>query len=62
MEALGIPYTRIGSNELKTGNAFSVDYWIHDRWEGRKYNLSWLIERFWPVPSWPEEREKWIPQ
>lgn len=61
-EALGIPYTRIGMSELKTGNAFSVDYWIHDRWKERKHDLSWLIERFWPVPSWPEERDKWIPQ
>lgn len=62
MKALGVPYTRIGSSELKTGNAFSVDYWMHDRWKERKYDLAWLIERFWPVPTWPESREAWIPQ
>ena len=62
LKALGFPYTRVGANELKTGNAFSVDYWMHDKWDGRKYDLAWLIERFAPVPTWPEDREAWIPR
>jgi glycosyltransferase involved in cell wall biosynthesis len=56
---LGIPYTRIGHAECVDGNNFSIDYWTHNRWSGRKHDLSWLVERFWPVPSWPEEREQW---
>ena len=58
-EALGFEYTRVGAKELKTGNAFSVDYWMHNQWQARKHDLAWLIERFWPVPSWPESREAW---
>ena len=48
----GVPYTRMSFSELKAGNKFSVDYWMNDRWEGRKHDLMWLIDRFAPVPSW----------
>jgi hypothetical protein len=24
--------------------------------EGQKYPLSWLVEKFWPVPGWTEEQ------
>lgn len=55
----GKQYSRIGITEAKAGSAYCIDYWIHNRWEGRKHDLSWLLERFWPVPSWPEDREQW---
>lgn len=48
----GIPYTRVGHKELMEGNKFSVDYWMNNRWEKRKHDLRWLLERFAPVPSW----------
>ena len=57
----GFGYTRIGFHEAKDGNAYSVDYWMSNRWEARKHDIEWLIERFWPVPSWPEDRTQWIP-
>jgi hypothetical protein len=56
----GVAYTRIGHQELIEGNQFCIDYWLNNRWPERKYDLSWLIERFWPVPSWNEDRSKWI--
>jgi len=59
LKELGFPYTRVGASELKAGNAFSVDYWINNRWKERIHDLSWLVERFWKVPSWPDERELW---
>jgi len=43
---------------LRKGNAYSCDYWMNNRWEQRKHDLSYLIERFWPVPGWPEDWEK----
>lgn len=58
----GVGYTRMSNTDYKNGNAFTIDYWMNNRWEGRKHDLSWLIERFWPVPSWPEDRNKWIPK
>lgn len=58
-ELLGFPYTRIGLSELKTGNKFSTQYWMSNQWEKRKHDIAWLIERFWQVPSWSEDREEW---
>lgn len=36
------------------GRLFSADYWVNNRWEARQHDFDWLIERFWPVPTWPE--------
>ena len=57
----GFGYTRIGFKEMKRGNAYSVDFWMNNRWKERKYDIDWLVERFWPVPSWPEDRNQWRP-
>jgi glycosyltransferase involved in cell wall biosynthesis len=55
LKQLGIPYTRIGADELKRGNEFCVDYWMNNKWEDRKRDLIWLIDKFMPYPS----GEKW---
>lgn len=55
----GQHYTRLGISEFRAGNKYSVEYWFNNLWPERKHNLSWLIERFWPVPSWPEECNAW---
>lgn len=28
------------------GNLYSKDYWLNNRWEGRKYDFNWLMKRF----------------
>lgn len=37
------------------GNKYCDDFWYNNRWEGAKYDLAWLIERFSPVPTWTPE-------
>jgi hypothetical protein len=32
--------------DVRRGNAFSRDYWLNNRWEERKHDLSWLMQRF----------------
>jgi hypothetical protein len=49
----------IGKGELERGNAYSVDYWMNNRWPNRIHDIEWLVERFWPVPTWPEDRVQW---
>ena len=49
----------LGKRELVEGNRYSVETWVGNRWAGRIHDLEWLIERFWPVPTWPEDRSKW---
>lgn len=29
-------------------------YWMANKWEERKYDIEWFIERFMPMPTWPE--------
>lgn len=58
-ERYGVGYTRMSNTEYKAGNAFTIDYWMNNRWAGRQHDLEWLIERFWPVPSWSEDRSQW---
>lgn len=53
----------ISKGEMIRGTHWSTDYWMNDRWEGRQRNLEWLVDRFWPLPGWPEnwqdEVRKW---
>ena len=35
-----------------------ANYWMKDSWEGHVHPLSWLIEKFWPVPTWPDNWEE----
>jgi cellulose synthase/poly-beta-1,6-N-acetylglucosamine synthase-like glycosyltransferase len=45
----------ISKREMDDGQRAATDFWFYDRWEQRKHDLSWLIERFAPVPGWPED-------
>jgi len=59
-EKYGTGYTRVGKQEFARGNAYSTEFWFNDYpFPQRKYPLSWLVEKFWPVPTWPIERDKW---
>lgn len=42
------------------GRRFCIDYWINDKWPERVHDFKWLIEKFWPVPTWPENWEEQI--
>lgn len=58
-EKYGREYTRVGLQERKRGNAYSLDYWFNNRWKDAKYDLAWLVERFMPMPTWSEDRSQW---
>jgi len=49
----------VSKSELKRGNAYSVDYWMNNRWPERIHDIAWLVERFWPAPTWPGDRAQW---
>jgi len=39
------------------GRQYCIDYWMNNKWKERKHDFKWLIEKFWPVPTWPEDWE-----
>jgi len=44
---------------LRACYAFSYDFWIHNKLEGRQHNFRWLLEKFGPLPGWPA-KEQWV--
>lgn len=41
--------------ELITGHAYSGHYWMNNQWKERIHDFEWLVDKFWPVPTWPED-------
>jgi len=52
LELYGKTYARTGHNQRLNGIAYTVDFWMNNRWENRIHDLEWLIDRFKPVPTW----------
>jgi len=54
----------IDKRELKKGNAYSVEYWMNDRWPKAKHTMEWFVnEKFPDMPTWPKDwKEKCIEQ
>jgi len=46
---------------FKTNWNWATEYWLNNRDPDIIYKFSWLIEKFWPVPGWPEDRSQWNP-
>lgn len=46
----------MNKSELIKGNAYSVDYWMNDRWPKAKYTMEWFVnEKFPDMPTWPKD-------
>lgn len=43
---------------MKKGRQFCVDYWMNNRWPERIHDFEWLIDKFWPIPTWPDDWKK----
>lgn len=53
----GRGYSLSGSRH-KEGVDFATRYWMLDQWPERIHDLKWLIEKFAPVPGWPEDLDE----
>lgn len=46
------------SRKRKHENArLSTRYWMTDQWPGATRTIKWFVEKFWPIPGWPEDWE-----
>lgn len=45
------PY-QISGNAIERAKAYSRDLWLNDRWPKAVRPLSWLVDKFAPVPGW----------
>lgn len=39
---------------------WSTKHWLNNEEPGMIHPFSWLVEKFWPIPSWPEDRSLWV--
>ncbi len=57
---MGRGYTLPG-DQLEKGTAYTNRWLTNTAWHKQTLPFTWLIEKFWPVPGWPEDRTKWTP-
>lgn len=50
----GFPYPQSGNEVQKTKIRVKDLFW-NNKWPKQKYPVSWLAEKFWPVPGWTQE-------
>lgn len=48
----GYPVSR---SSWHRGLWYSTDFWLNNRWNARVRDFEWLIDKFWPIPSWPND-------
>jgi len=44
----------MGGSQIRNTYDHIANYWMNNSWSERIHDLDWLIERFEPVPTWPE--------
>ena len=50
----GFPYP-LSSKDVKKARAYSHSLWMNDSWPHATRPLSWILNKFAPVPKWPAE-------
>lgn len=49
----GWPY-HITETQMTAARDYSREFWRNGQWPLQRRPLSWLVRKFWPVPSWAE--------
>jgi glycosyltransferase involved in cell wall biosynthesis len=44
----------ISQGKMVAGAVWCANYWMSNKWVKRIHDMEWLVEKFWPVPTWPE--------
>ena len=50
-KGFSFPY-QISGNDIERAKKYSKDLWLNNKWHKAKLPLSWLVEKFAPVPGW----------
>jgi len=53
------PYS-ISGKQTDHARKYSNELWKENKWDKAIYPLSWLVQKFWPVPGWSQEDLKKI--
>ena len=50
----------LGKSQLRKGAAHSNKFMDGKNWRGQDRDIRWLINKFWPVPTWTEESTRLV--
>jgi glycosyltransferase involved in cell wall biosynthesis len=50
---------KINNNAVRS-RSWSAEHWFNNKEPGMIHPFFWLVEKFWPVRTWPEDRNLWI--
>lgn len=50
----GFPY-ELSGRQTENAKKMAKDLFFNNKWEKQVKNLSWLVEKFWPVPGWKQK-------
>ena len=53
--SFGFPYEQHGRAVDKTKKKV-WEFFINGKWDKQIHSVSWLVEKFWPVPGWTQEQ------
>ncbi len=42
-------------NDLYTGHTWGAHHWMRNEEPDMTYKFEWLVDKFWPVPTWPDD-------
>lgn len=56
-EIFGFPYPQSGKHVSRTKQRVKDMFWKNG-FKGQRYPVSWLVEKFWPLPGWSDEALK----
>jgi glycosyltransferase involved in cell wall biosynthesis len=51
----GFPYPQSGK-QVQHAKKYAKELFFENKWPKQIYPLSWLVEKFWPVPGWTQEQ------
>lgn len=40
--------------EVRRSYSWTANYWMRNTWPERVHDIEWLIDKFMPIPGWPE--------
>lgn len=54
-KSYGFTRKQYDKHELETekGRVYAINYWLTTK--EHKFDFEWLMEKFWPVPTWPDD-------
>jgi len=53
-QGFGFPYPQSGKQQ-EHARKRSKEFFLQNNWKGQTRPLSWLLEKFWPIPGWEDK-------